>query len=164
MSGDNNETTIRRLVADDRARHDELVWELDRAHHAAHPALIRDPDDARIPEVEYLHRLSDPATFLVGAETEAGIVGFIRATLVDSPGGRAHLPVRYGRIEEIVVRADQRRGGIGRALLSAAREWAKANGERSLELSVYAFNAEAVAFYQREGFETKVVSLSKSIG
>jgi ribosomal protein S18 acetylase RimI-like enzyme len=157
-------TTIRPLVADDRPSHDQLVWELDRAHHAAYPTLIRDPDDAVVPEVEYLRRLDDPASFLVCAETETGIVGFIRATLVDSPGGRAHFPVRYGRIEEIVVRSDQRRGGIGRTLLSAAREWAKANGAQSLELGVYAFNAEAVAFYQREGFETKVVSFSKPIG
>src|SRR5258708_33341619 len=73
---------------------------------------------------------------------------------------RAHLPIRDARVEEIVVESNERRGGIGRALLSAARDWAQKNGARSLDLGVYAFNAEAVAFYEREGFSTKVVSLS----
>jgi diamine N-acetyltransferase len=160
MSNTAPKATIRPLTLDDRRRHDELVYDLDRAHHAALPGLIRAPGDAVVAEDEYRRRIADSATFIAGAETQRGLIGFIRVSVIDSPGGRAHLPIRYARVEEIVVESNERRGGIGRALLSAARDWAQKNGARSLDLGVYAFNAEAVAFYEREGFSTKVVSLS----
>ncbi len=153
-------TTIRPLTLDDRQRHDELVYELDRAHHAALPGLIRAPGDAAVAEDEYQRRIADPATFIAGAETRRRLIGFIRVSVIDSPGGRAHVPIRYARVEEIIVEPNERRGGIGRALLSAARDWAQINRARSLDLGVYAFNTEAVAFYEREGFFTKIVSLS----
>jgi len=156
--------TIRPLTLDDRLRHDELMFELDRAHNAALPALIRAPADAVVPELEYQRRLVDPATFIVGAETQRDLVGFIRVSVIDSSGGRAHLPIRYARVEEIIVASSQRGGGIGRALLSAARDWAQKNGARSLDLNVYGFNTAATAFYEREGFATKVIGLTLPLG
>jgi len=152
--------TIRPLTLDDHQRHDELVFELDRAHHIALPELIRAPADAVVPELEYQRRIVDPATFIVGAETHRGLVGFIRVSIIDTAGSRAHLPVRYARVEEIIVTANERGGGIGRALLSVARDWAQKNGARSLDLNVYAFNTDAVGFYEQAGFSTKLLSLT----
>jgi GNAT superfamily N-acetyltransferase len=154
---------VRRLTEKDRSKHDELVWELDHAHHTADPTRIRHPNDACVPESEYLRRLADPECFMAGAENETGLIGFIRASMIDGTGGRAHHPARYTRIEEIVVRSDQRRGGAGRALLMAVRDWAKAKGAQSLELGVYAFNAEALAFYALEGFNTLSFNLSQPL-
>jgi len=154
---------IRPLTAADRRIHDDLLGELDQTHYAALPHLIREPNRAGISEADYLRHVADPATFFAGIETETGLVGFVRASLIDSAGGRAHLPVRYARIEEIIVRNVDRRRGFGHALMSAVRDWAKNNALESLELSVYAFNAEALAFYEREGFEVKTVGYSSSL-
>jgi ribosomal protein S18 acetylase RimI-like enzyme len=155
---------VRPLTPADRPRHDALLHALDAAHHAAVPDLIRAPGDATVSADEYQRRLRDPATFLAGAETASGLVGFIRVSLIDNPGGRAHRPHRSARIEEIVVEVGARRAGVGRALLSAARDWARTQGAQSLDLGVYTFNTEALAFYQREGFATRTIGLSLPLG
>jgi ribosomal protein S18 acetylase RimI-like enzyme len=43
--------------------------------------------------------------------------------------------------------------GLGRALVLAAIEWARAAGYRRLLLGVYSQNTAALAFYARMGFE-----------
>ena len=57
-------------------------------------------------------------------------------------------------IEELVVDEGGRRQGIGRALLQAALDWAKAQGCSEVELSTEPDNLKAQAFYRRLGFES----------
>jgi ribosomal protein S18 acetylase RimI-like enzyme len=58
-------------------------------------------------------------------------------------------------LEDLYVRADGRRGGVGRALVEAAVERARARGCRRIELDVNEQNADALAFYRRLGFTTE---------
>lgn len=53
----------------------------------------------------------------------------------------------------LMVAADARRRGVGRALMEAAVEWARGAGIRKLELHVFPWNAAAIALYERVGFE-----------
>ena len=53
----------------------------------------------------------------------------------------------------LMVAADARRQGVGRALLEAAVEWARASGVRKLELHVFPWNEPAIKLYERFGFE-----------
>ncbi len=53
----------------------------------------------------------------------------------------------------LMVARSHRRQGIGRALLEAAVEWARANDVRKLELHVFTYNEAAIALYQSFGFE-----------
>jgi ribosomal protein S18 acetylase RimI-like enzyme len=57
-------------------------------------------------------------------------------------------------IEELVVDEGARRQGIGRALIQAALDWAKAQGCSEVELSTEPDNLKAQAFYRRLGFES----------
>ena len=52
----------------------------------------------------------------------------------------------------LMVAASHRRQGIGRALLDAAFEWAKASDVRKLELHVFPHNTPALALYEGLGF------------
>ena len=52
----------------------------------------------------------------------------------------------------LMVDARYRRQGIGRALLEASVEWARAAGIRKLELHVFPWNAGAIALYEDFGF------------
>ena len=52
----------------------------------------------------------------------------------------------------LMVAASHRRQGIGRALLDAAFEWARASGVRKLELHVFPHNTPALALYEGLGF------------
>jgi GNAT superfamily N-acetyltransferase len=62
-------------------------------------------------------------------------------------------------IEELVVDGDARRQGVGRALIQAALEWARAQGCSEVEVSTDQGNADAQAFYRRLGFESEALLL-----
>ena len=53
----------------------------------------------------------------------------------------------------LMVAADHRRRGIGRALLEQAVRWADQAGVRKLELHVFPWNEPALALYDAFGFE-----------
>jgi RimJ/RimL family protein N-acetyltransferase len=53
----------------------------------------------------------------------------------------------------LMVAVDARRQGVGRALLQAAVDWARAAGVRKLELHVFPWNEPAIALYEAFGFE-----------
>jgi putative acetyltransferase len=57
----------------------------------------------------------------------------------------------------LMVAADRRRRGIGRALLVAAGDLARAAGVTKLELHVFPWNEPAIRLYERFGFEREGV-------
>ena len=64
--------------------------------------------------------------------------------------------VRFGYrawVEDLAVDPDRRSEGIGKALLDAAKGWAKERGATHLELDSAVARADAHRFYRREGSE-----------
>lgn len=53
----------------------------------------------------------------------------------------------------LMVAKDWRRRGVGRAMLAAAVEWARAAGVRKIELHVFPWNEPAIQLYENFGFE-----------
>ena len=53
----------------------------------------------------------------------------------------------------LMVAAGARRQGVGKALLQAAVDWARAAGVRKLELHVFPWNEAAIKLYEGFGFE-----------
>ena len=64
--------------------------------------------------------------------------------------------IRYGRrtwLQDLVVDRAARSGGVGKALLAAAADWARERGCTHLALSSGAGRQDAHRFYEREGME-----------
>jgi len=70
---------------------------------------------------------------------------------------------RQAEISTLVVAAESRRYGVGRALMAAAEEAARARGCRRLTLSVLAGNEAAMAAYARQGFSPRSHELEKRL-
>ena len=69
--------------------------------------------------------------------------------------------VRFGYrawVEDLAVNPDQRSRGVGKALLDAAKAWARERGATHLELDSALARTEAHRFYDREGAEYKSYS------
>ncbi len=58
-------------------------------------------------------------------------------------------------LEDLFVRADARRTGVGEALLTLAIERATQRGAKRIELDTNEGNAAALALYERHGFSTR---------
>jgi RimJ/RimL family protein N-acetyltransferase len=93
-----------------------------------------------------LRRYSDAAVFVAEVNGGAGIVGRL------SLGRDPHPASRHVADLGLMVAADYRRRGVGRALLEEAVDWARDADVRKLELHVFPHNEAAVALYERFGF------------
>lgn len=69
--------------------------------------------------------------------------------------------VRFGRrawVEDLAVAPGRRSHGLGKALLDAAKDWAREHGASHLELDSAVPRVDAHRFYEREGAEYRSVS------
>ena len=66
---------------------------------------------------------------------------------------------RCALVEELVVDRAARRQGVGRALIQAALDWARAQGCSEVEISTEPDNSGAQAFYRKLGFESTALLL-----
>jgi GNAT superfamily N-acetyltransferase len=95
----------------------------------------------------------DSAEVLV-AEVEGAIAGFV--TVYDEFNS-----VRFGHrawVEDLAVDPHRRSQGLGKRLLDAAKDWARARGASHLELDSAETRADAHRFYDREEPAWKSVS------
>ena len=81
------------------------------------------------------------------AETPAGIAG--RLSIARDRHPYSPHVAEVG----LMVAADQRRRGIGSALMAEAMKWARSAGITKVELEVFPHNAPAIALYRKLGFE-----------
>jgi GNAT superfamily N-acetyltransferase len=69
--------------------------------------------------------------------------------------------VRFGRrawVEDLAVDPERRSQGVGKALLDAAKHWARERGAVHLELDSAMTRADAHRFYRREGAEYESIT------
>jgi ribosomal protein S18 acetylase RimI-like enzyme len=124
---------VARLLVEFRD-HMGLEWPSDNAFHAGVERLLEDPS----------------AEYLLGAPDD------------DSPpAGVAQLRFRYGlwwaaedcNLEDLYVAEHARGTGLGRAMVEATLERARARGCRRVELDVWESNEAAVELYRSMGFQ-----------
>jgi RimJ/RimL family protein N-acetyltransferase len=93
-----------------------------------------------------LRRYPHAAVFVAEAE-DGEIVGRLSIARDQHPASRHVADLG------LMVAQSHRRQGIGRALLDAAVEWARASDVRKLELHVFPHNEAAIRLYEQFGFE-----------
>ncbi|WP_286862460.1 MULTISPECIES: GNAT family N-acetyltransferase [Sphingobacterium] len=89
--------------------------------------------------------------FVYRADDE--VKGIVITQLQKSPPYNCFVPLRCMYLMDIVVDADMRGMGIGKALINRVKMCAKENQADYLELSVLSKNLSAAALYLHEGFE-----------
>ena len=96
-----------------------------------------------------IRRWEHAAVFV--AEVDGQIVGRLSVSRDQHPASRHVADLG------LMVAAERRGQGIGRALLEAAVDWARAAGVTKLELHVFPWNEPALRLYERFGFEREGV-------
>ena len=149
---------IRRAGPTDYPALCQLFDDLDALHRLALPAIYRKPEGPARGEDHVRELMNDEDGIVLAAQEEGGgrgcLVGFLNAQLLQTRDVPILVPRRYVRIENISVRRDARRRGIGTALMLGVQEWAVARGAQHVELGVWEFNAKARGFYESLGYGT----------
>ena len=135
------------------------LWhEADALHAQLSPGFFRPPEAGRgrqrADEALRDAAESEHETILVAVDGKSAVAGACHIQIYDTPVGHTMVPQRRGHIETLIVARAQRRRGIGRALMSAATEWARGHGAHQLLLTVWAGNADAERFYAALGYRT----------
>jgi len=140
-----------------------VIKELDDFHADALPRFCRRFDGAARSLEWFSAALESPASLLLVAEHEGALVGFLSALVRQNPDMPMFVPRRWLQVDNVAVRQAYRGMGIGRALMDEAHAWALAQGLADVELTVWEFNRDAIAFYEALGYTTIVRRLWKGI-
>ena len=139
------------------ARLNETVQGL---HAAAHPALFK-----AVPKEEaiggwFADFLAKPGAQLLLGEEAGEPIGYIAGLIVQYPENPFRRSLTLGLVDQLTVVAEAQRQGYGERLLTVLLARFRAAGVGRVELSVWAFNAGARRFYERQGFVTSIERMS----
>lgn len=87
------------------------------------------------------------------AKSHNEIVGFLLIQETSTPPYSCIVKHKYAFINDIIVGSQYQSQGIGSALLSEAKKWAKNRQLDYLELNVLAENVGAITLYKKQGFQ-----------
>lgn len=130
-----------------------LFQEADAQHREHLPHLFRPPPGPARDREHVLGLISAESAALLVAEDGGELVGLVNVWVRETPDIPILVPHRFAVVDDLVVRSSHRRRGIGRALLERAHGWARAQGAVRIQLTVYEFNEEAMAFYRALGYQ-----------
>ena len=66
---------------------------------------------------------------------------------------------RRGRITELIVRREYRGKHVGKELLEHMKEYLKKQGCEKILIAVFGYNQEAIRFYEKNGFHTRMIDM-----
>ena len=147
-------TTIREATTQDVPAIILLLYESDILHWDARPDHFGNPGEPVRVEDYVEHLLEEENGVILVAERENATVGLIQLATFDQQSGPHPRDRPHAKIGDIVVTREHRRSGVGRMLMAAASDWAKARGATEVELTVWDFNSNAKALYESLGYRT----------
>jgi ribosomal protein S18 acetylase RimI-like enzyme len=141
--------TIRLATLEDYPGFFSVAQETHEYHVALLPNVFRSVELA-VPHDYFAQMVTGKESCILLAERAGAIVGY--ATLQLHHATRDNMvPHTVAEVGNFGVSATHRRTGVGRLLLAACRERAKAMGARDLNLSCWEENQEAMRFYEDMG-------------
>lgn len=153
---DNEAVQIRRAQLADFPGISRLMDDLHQMHVQARPDIYR-PLQPRLGEKEYAEWFTTDQRYVYAAEhVETGeLIGFSSAQFSIIQDHALFSDRRMLYIHELIVDAAYRGHGTGRKLMQAILELGKELQVEHMELTVSAFNAQAVAFYEQMGLQAR---------
>jgi len=140
--------TIRRALEKDLNRVIELSDQVREYHCELVPNLFAPMDKEKTLE-RFASFLTDEKHYLIVAEQDAQITGYLYAEFIDTPWYQK----RYGcMLNEIAVDETCQSEGIGTILFNALREECAKRGTEDIRLTVYLANQRAIDLYHKLGF------------
>jgi len=143
---------IRRATPPDAEAIVALSAEVQSRHAAALPRLFKPVSATSFAPAAVRELLAQPEWIVFVACADETVVGYASAEIQWRAATPFRQPIASLYVHWMGVCAEWRRRGVGRQLVDALREIARALELQALMLDVWSFNADARAFYERVGF------------
>jgi GNAT superfamily N-acetyltransferase len=129
-----------------------LFRQLDDHHRDLAPETFQEVDGDARPSTYFRSYLEDPSKVFFVASRDGELLGFANCQLGFSPQHPMFVERVFVAVDNIFVLPEERRQGIGKALMEKIRAWGKRKGASEMRLSLYTQNDEGLHFYRQLGF------------
>ena len=146
-------TEVRRARENELERVNEMRMQVNALHVAGKPEVFKPgfPEELR----NYIYAIhKDPEQFITVAVKDGTICGFAVLHHINRPENPFMKERDFLDIDEFCVDEAFRRQGIASEMIAFIREFAKEKGFHRIELNMWEFNQDALAFYEAAGFQT----------
>ena len=144
---------VRFAKEDELSRVNELRKQVNDLHAAGKPEIFK-PEFSQELRDRIRTIWDDPEQQIVVAERDGTVCGYAILHHVQRPETLYAWERAYLDIDEFGVDAACRRQGAATAMMAFIRQYAAAKGLHRLELNMWEFNQDALAFYEAAGFST----------
>ncbi len=144
---------IRLARENELERVNELRMQVNALHVAGKPDVFKPGFPAELRDYIYAIR-KDPEQYTAVAEQDGYICGFAVLHHINRPENPFMKERDFLDIDEFCVDEAYRRQGIATAMVEYIRDFAKGKGFHRIELNMWEFNQDALAFYEAAGFQT----------
>jgi ribosomal protein S18 acetylase RimI-like enzyme len=146
---------IRRATVNDARLLSQLYEPVQRIHHAALPDLFKPAAPDRDELIAwYATLLLDRRTHTWIGEVDGEPAGYIIAQESERPENPFTYAWRMLNIDQIALHEHFRGRGYGKMLIQQVFAFARQQGIQRVTLTVWAFNAPAQDFFEKQGFRT----------
>jgi ribosomal protein S18 acetylase RimI-like enzyme len=142
---------IRPATAVDAPLISQLNADVQKFHAEAYPWRFKPPGADTFTDQDAAALLARPDHFALLAHVDGMPAGYVVAEIIRRPETSRHHAHDMVYVHQISVRPVSRRRGVGRALLGAVNARAQSEGISLMALDTWAFNDQALAFFQKCG-------------
>lgn len=146
---------IRPAVPGDCTRILPLQEQISRLHFKGRPDLFKN-EIRTYTEDQFRAWVDSPTHVPLIAEANGEVAGYAFSWVIQYRDHPTYRDFDSFYIDDICVLEKFRRLGIGRALMAHCVEEAKKRGCKNVELGVWSFNKDAIAFYESCGMTERV--------
>jgi ribosomal protein S18 acetylase RimI-like enzyme len=133
----------------------QLWTELHRHHRevSEYPYLVRDAAMSWARRLQwYRDLLAQGAAYVTATDDQGRLIGYAMVAFQDGPDDTFEVTGGVAELVTLVVTKAQRSAGVGRALLTATEDIARARGFDTVKIAVMSGNARAKRFYEAHGY------------
>lgn len=130
-----------------------IVTEGHEEHVTGDPSIFRSVETV-MPEDYFNELLMSEDSKIFIAKIEGETVGFAIISMEGSPPFPSMVTRKYAYIHDFGVDQRTKRQSIGSKLFERCFRWAEERNAASVELNVWEFNKDALAFYEKLGMKT----------
>lgn len=139
----------------------ELSFEVGKLHDEALPKYFNKTNKKEHLRIIECMRKDENAKILVAKDGEK-VVGFICLGVAEDKR-KGYKVKKLGEVYNLGVEESYRKKGVGKLLMEKGEEYFEEKGCEAIDLNVFWFNQNALAFLESLGFEKIDVNLRKEI-